>query len=702
MMSDYKYLTPHQMLDLLIKSPNMLLIGIDENGLITLVSQALLKLLNLTEDEVLGKYVGDIIPGEKLTRVLETGQVDEADVTMINGKKIIVSRVPIINEGKIIGAFAASVFVDSSRIKPVLDQLNEEFDTMISQIIESPTMGYVVINQDAEITHVNQTYLDIVGLKAEDTIGKKILDVVPYSKMPRVLETGKAEKLDLWSANGHNMFVSRLPIMKNGKVIGAIGHTLTLDLSLPQFLVSKLQETDSQFNAIFEGLIENPNTAYIIVDKDGYITVMNQTFLDIIGKKREDVIGKHVLEVLPHSKLPETLRTGRMDSADIWPIVEGRDILINRIPIWQNGEIIGAIGHSMVLDMSGAKILMKKLQETQKELSVYKDEVNSIYQAKWRFEDLLGRSNEFITVKAMARQFAQTSSTLLITGESGTGKELFAQAIHNASNRRSGPFIRINCVTLPENLLESELFGYEDGAFTGAKKGGKPGKFELARGGTVFLDEIGDMPMSMQTKLLTVLQERVIERVGGTKPIDINVRVIAATNRNLEEMVANNEFRKDLYYRLNVVRLHIPPLRKRMEDLPVLVAGLIPRINEKLGTSVKTITEPALDILRRYSWPGNVRELENILERAINLASIRSADCIDTVDVSTLLTNEYETPITVDTDSRRTLNEAIDELERRMIIKALEETGYNKTKTAQALGIHSSALYRKLSKYGIN
>ena len=281
-----------------------------------------------------------------------------------------------------------------------------------------------------------------------------------------------------------------------------------------------------------------------------------------------------------------------------------------------------------------------------------------------------------------------------------TGKELFAQAIHNASSYRTGPFIRINCVTLPENLLESELFGYEDGAFTGAKKGGKPGKFELARGGTVFLDEIGDMPMSMQTKLLSVLQERVIERVGGTKPIEVNVRVIAATNRNLEEMVANHEFREDLYYRLNVVRLHIPPLRKRIEDLPLLVSGLMPRINQKLGTSVNRISEQALEVLRNYSWPGNVRELENMLERAINLAHIRAAECIDTVDVSTLLTND--TPITVDTDSRRKLNEAIDELEKSMIIKALEETGYNKTKTAQVLGIHSSALYRKLSKYGLN
>ena len=206
------------------------------------------------------------------------------------------------------------------------------------------------------------------------------------------------------------------------------------------------------------------------------------------------MIGKHVLEVLPHSKLMETLSTGRMDSADIWPIVKGRDILINRIPIWQNGQIIGAIGHSMVLDMSGAKMLMKRLQETQKELSVYKDEVNTIYQARWRFEDLIGRSAEFVTVKAVARQLAQTSSTVLITGESGTGKELFAQAIHNASSRRTGPFIRINCVTLPENLRESELFGYEDGAFTGAKKEGNPVNSNWPGAGPSFWTRSGTCP----------------------------------------------------------------------------------------------------------------------------------------------------------------------------------------------------------------
>ena len=230
------------------------------------------------------------------------------------------------------------------------------------------------------------------------------------------------------------------------------------------------------------------------------------------------------------------------------------------------------------MDMSQAKMLINKLQETAKELNYYREEFRQLYQARWQFDDLIGVNPEFTMVKAMAQQLAHTRSTILITGESGTGKELLAQSIHNQGGQE-GPFVRVNCAALPENLLESELFGYEEGAFTGAKKGGKPGKFELAKGGTIFLDEIGDMPIGMQTKLLSVLQERVIERVGGTTPIAIKVRVIAASNRDLEKMVAQQEFREDLYYRLNVVRLHIPPLRNEWKTsllVSYLMAGSIP------------------------------------------------------------------------------------------------------------------------------
>ncbi|MEN6348019.1 MAG: sigma 54-interacting transcriptional regulator, partial [Syntrophomonas sp.] len=302
--------------------------------------------------------------------------------------------------------------------------------------------------------------------------------------------------------------------------------------------------------------------------------------------------------------------------------------------------------------------------------------------------------------KQIDKKDVEAFSTVLITGESGTGKELFAHSIHNYSNRSSHPFVKINCAALPESLLESELFGYEEGAFTGARKGGKHGKFELAMGGTIFLDEIGDMPLSMQTKLLTVLQDRMVERVGGTKPIFVNVRVIAATNRDLESLVAEQKFRQDLYYRLNVVRLSIPPLRERTDDIPLLVNTLVEKINKKLGTNIYKISYKAIELMQDYIWPGNIRELENLLERALNLADMNRENSITIKHFPNLVENAF-----IENDqafvSNGTLPEAIEQLEKQIIIQALEKAGGNKVQTAKILGIHTSALYRKLTKYGL-
>ncbi len=578
-----------------------------------------------------------------------------------------------------------------------------EITSILEGLIESPYMFYVIVDRDGYITAMNQTYLDILEMKKADVVGQHIMDITPDSGLPDVLRTGRIEKADIWSVKGRDTIVSRFPIIKNGEIIGAIANSLFLDMSGAKILMKKLQETEKEFSAMLEGLVESPYMAYVIVDKEGFITVMNQTFLDILEMKKEEVIGKYVLEILPHSELPEVLRTGRIDKADIWPI-RGRDTIVTRMPILKNGEIIGAIGQSLFLDMSAAKILTQKIQDMEKELHLYKNEVSQIYSAKWKFENLIGTSREFLTAKSIARQLSQSLSTILITGESGTGKELFAQAIHNESARRSNPFVRINCAALPENLLESELFGYEEGAFTGAKKGGKPGKFELAKGGTIFLDEIGDMPLTMQTKLLVVLQEKIIERVGGTNPIPIDVRVIAATNRDLEQMVSKQEFREDLYYRLNVVRLNIPPLRNRLEDLPWLVGDLIARISNCLKTPTRQLVPETLKILSEYSWPGNVRELENLLERAINLANMSDANYITAEHFPSLLgpTGERKySKIEILDNGQTTLPDLIEKIEKQMIIQVLQETGGNRAQTAKTLGIHSSALYRKLSKYGL-
>jgi len=564
-------------------------------------------------------------------------------------------------------------------------------------ILDNPLMACVVVDKQGIIRFINQAYLEWLDKTYDEVMEKHILDVTPHSKLPDVLRSGKTDPVDVWSVNDRETIITRFPLFKDDQVIGAVGQTIFLDKAGAKLLIEKLQTMEKEYETVSEVLVQSPYLIYVIVDNAGIVTFINQTYLHILGMKKEDVVGRHILEITPHSKLPEVLKTGEIHEMDIWT-VNGRDTIITRTPIIKNGEITGAVGRSLFLDMSQAKLLINKLQETAKELNYYKEEFRQHYQARWQFNDLIGTSLEFTMVKSMAQQLAHTRSTILITGESGTGKELFAQSIHN-QGEQEGPFVRVNCAALPENLLESELFGYEEGAFTGAKKGGKPGKFELAKGGTIFLDEIGDMPLSMQTKLLTVLQERVIERVGGTNPISIKVRVIAASNRDLEQMVASHQFREDLYYRLNVVRLNLPPLRERMEDIPLLVHYLMAGINTNLKAHVSDISGEALHMLQSYNWPGNVRELQNLLERAINLAWLKQAVRLE-VEHFPSLGDEALAP-SVNTTESNTLNVSVQKLEKELIEQTLKSTNYNKSQTAKELGLNKSVLYSKMRKYGL-
>jgi transcriptional regulator with PAS, ATPase and Fis domain len=313
------------------------------------------------------------------------------------------------------------------------------------------------------------------------------------------------------------------------------------------------------------------------------------------------------------------------------------------------------------------------------------------------FDSIIGNSYCLEQVKVQAEKASKSTSTVLIQGESGTGKELFARAVHFYSNRAKGPFIPINCAAIPEHLLESELFGYEDGAFTGARRGGTAGKFELANKGTLFLDEIGDMPIHLQAKMLRVLQEHVIEKIGGKESIPIDVRIIAATNKDLEKKVLEGEFRQDLFYRLNVIPLNIPPLRDRKEDIVVLVDYLLDKCNSKLGKHINKIDDICLEIFMNYGWPGNVRELENTIEYAVNM-------CGDSVIKSMDLPKRMKTSeITLECCENIGII-PIKELEKREIKKALECFGHSKqsiTKAAEALKISRATLYRKLKEYGI-
>jgi DNA-binding NtrC family response regulator/iron only hydrogenase large subunit-like protein len=334
------------------------------------------------------------------------------------------------------------------------------------------------------------------------------------------------------------------------------------------------------------------------------------------------------------------------------------------------------------------------LENSRGELEYYKTRLRKGRGSGKDIDSIIGKAKNMEEIKVLAMKAAQNDATILIQGESGVGKEVFAQAIHHSGSARNGPFVGINCAALPELLLESELFGYEEGAFTGARKGGKLGKFELARGGTILLDEVGDLPLNMQVKLLRVLQEKKYERVGGTKSIDLGARVIAASNKDLRVLIQEGKFRVDLYYRLNVITLTIPPLRERKEDIPLLVGSFLQKIAEQKKAPPKIISDEALDLFSQYDWPGNIRELENVVERAVFISDGNVIHVEHLPPVLKSLNYKAKTQVIP-------IKDAVRELEKELIAQALKETNNNKVNAANLLGLPRATLYVKIKELEI-
>lgn len=451
------------------------------------------------------------------------------------------------------------------------------------------------------------------------------------------------------------------------------------------------QRENKEYDRLLEAVVENIHECIIVIDADGYIQIMNRAYRTFVGK--EDVIGRHVTEVIENTRMHIVAQHGKPEFADIQRI-NGQDMIANRIPLLENGKVVAVIGTVMFQDVSQVHALAATLNQLKQELAYYKRELRLKLGSAYHFDQIISSSPIMQDVKHLAQKVARSNSTVLITGESGTGKELFAHAIHSASHRQMGPFIRVNCAAIPDALLESELFGYEEGAFTGALRKGKKGKFELADHGTILLDEIGDMPMSLQVKLLRVLQEKEVERVGGVRPISIDVRVIASTNCDLLKRIREGKFREDLFYRLNVVTLDIPPLRERMEDLPKLVRDLLEQLMESTGTIVTAIEQDVWDVLEHHTWPGNVRELRNMLERALHVMDG------DILKAEHFLIRKSDKKVT--SVGMRSLKESVELAERKAIIQALTITKGNRLAAAKLLQISKSGLYQKLEKHGIS
>ncbi len=494
------------------------------------------------------------------------------------------------------------------------------------------------------------------------------------------------------------------PIKQENRIIGLIGlvafneeqrdkiinnsDTLTLFLErMAELLASKLSETE-QKNQL-QGIVESMHEGLISIDKDGVIKSCNYESEKLLGLKRNQMEEFPFSAIWDLKEVEQVTNSGTAvkDKEVIYKKSSGREkrFLCTIIPLnTRNADDLDGSAH-------GAMILFQNISDVRER--IYK---MTVMEKHTTFHDIIGESNLMFQAKKRTLQVSSSDSTILITGESGTGKELFARAIHSESPRRKNPFVAINCGAIPEMLLESELFGYERGAFTGADSRGKPGKFEIAHKGTIFLDEIGDLPLHLQVKLLHAIQNRRIDRVGGTSPIDIDVRIIAATNKNLEKMIAAQEFREDLYFRLNVIPITIPPLRDREGDIELLLRYALKKFNKLLSKDIKDFSSDALKALINYSWPGNVRELENVVEYAVNMEMGREIILENLPDkISKRQRN---------TSGKAGLKEKMDEYQRMLIEECLNETGRStedKIIAAKRLGVSESTLYRRIRELGI-
>jgi transcriptional regulator with PAS, ATPase and Fis domain len=444
---------------------------------------------------------------------------------------------------------------------------------------------------------------------------------------------------------------------------------------------------------LLEAIVDNPYECPIIIDTKGIIRFISHYSKELIGVDPVTAIGRHVKEVIKETNLHKVVETGRAKIGETL-FIGGRLQIISRIPLKnREGKIIGAVGKAMLHHESKVMEIQRRLDVLHSKLKYYRDEIKSLKGPRV----LIGQSELIQRAKKLALQVSGSNFPVLITGESGTGKETIAYYIHRNSKRADGPFIRVNCAAIPPELIESELFGYEGGAFTGARAQGKPGKFELANNGTILLDEIGDMPLTMQAKLLRVLQEQELEHIGGTTTIKLDYRLIVSTNKNLQEMMEKRTFREDLYYRISSFHIHAPSLRSIREDIPVITRHLMSILNQEIGSSPTDISDEAMEMLKKYQWPGNVRELKNVLERGLIMArgeQLKPEHLPGRITGFEMMNDGFVRP-------HGSLRETLADVERQVILDTLRSMGGNRIKAAKILGIHRSSLYEKMKQLNV-
>lgn len=559
----------------------------------------------------------------------------------------------------------------------------------VAALLDSIIEGLIAVDSSGTVILFNKRAGEIIQHPVSAAIGRPVLEVLPTSRLPAVLQTGRDELNQRLTIGAVTIITSRIVVRDEaGNIKGAVA--IFRDVGEVQALAAQVR-TLQELRELSEAIIRCSQEAISVADEHGNYVLVNPAYSQLMGLSEEEVLHRPVtVDIVEgesvHLRVLRTRKPIRAARLKAGPLQ--KDVVVNAAPLIVGGELRGSVG--VVHDFSEIRRLSEELAHARRALRQL--------ESKHSFEDIVGQCPAITRAKELALRAAKTPATVLLVGESGTGKEMFAHAIHHASSRSHGPFIRVSCAAIAENLLESALFGYEGGAFTGARTSGQKGYFEEASGGTLFLDEIAEAPLNLQAKLLRALQEREIIRVGSSAPIAVDARLLAATNADLETLVARGEFRQDLYYRLSVMPIRVPSLRERKEDIGALASALLARVCDLYGRAPVEITPQVIAFLKEYPWKGNVRELENLLGRAvINMQP--DDEVLKLSHFDTAWPQESPASAVVASFNGQKFSDLKAAWERQLLQAALAHNRNNRAATARSLGITVRNLYYKLNRH---
>lgn len=655
----------------------------DDNKLIGLFTKS-----SLCNFALSGSSVDDPLKGWIETDI----QTISPEATLKEAWQKQVDWLPVVNKD---GTLAG--FLTRAALAKTLYESSKESAINFRLIFDSTYNGIVVTNKKGLVTLINRPALKFIGLQKDEVINQHIDSIIQNTGMVKTLNTGEVAYGEKFIFGDSVFLANRAPIFRSGEIVGSV--CVFHEMSEFCNYLDEIQHL-SNINKELDVVIETCHDAIVVVDGSGYVHRVNPAYEKMSGVRANEVVGKNMYELQKKGFASEAISLRVLAEKKPCTVMQkyktGRKILFTGSPIFdETGKIVKVIATGR--DMTELHKLQAELEKVMLQTSKYHKEIEELRIQQANFKDIVFASPKMRIVFNLVLKIARVDSTVLLLGESGVGKEVFAKLLHYTSPRQNGSLVKINCAAIPENLLESELFGYESGSFSGAKKGGKIGLFEAADNGTILLDEIGELPTNLQAKLLRVLQEEEITRIGGTKSIKVNVRVIAATNQSLENLVVQGRFREDLFYRLNVVPISIPPLRERKEDIIPLIFYFLEKYNNKYQMN-KKLPNSIVDKLLEYSWPGNVRELENVVQR---IMVVSNDDKITDDDLPLSVLEDKLNDSLIKINKLVPLREAIAELEKEMIIRALKE---KKTVRGAAgiLGVNPSTITRKRVYYENN